>query len=237
MKALAAFVAAVALWTVGCAVGAAPPSDRAHEIQAQVGRILASPEFRNAPRNTALQRLGEWLLELGSRIMQALAKLFGLGKLASGSWMVVVLYVGLILAIAWGLSVMVRNRRWRVAQPPATAVIAAVVPLPEDVPDSAERLLALSHELAASGEWRRAFRAAYLAMLLLLSEAGVIRFDPSRTNGEYLREASRHAEGLALLRPITNEFNRLIYGDGAVRESEWREAMGAATAAKEIACR
>lgn len=224
-----------ALMSGACSVAGAQETARAREISGQVTRILSASEFRLEPKNAVLQRLGDRLLELLKRLADAFGGLFGMGRLGAGSWLVVVLYVVFILAIAWGLVILVRRQRWRVVQPPATAEVLAVEQLPEDVPDSAERLLSLSHQLAATGEWRRAFRAAYLATLLLLSEAGVIRFDPSRTNGEYVREAAGSPEGSAILRPITAEFNRLIYGEGEVGEPDWRDAIAAATSARGIA--
>ena len=67
---------------------------------------------------------------------------------------------------------------------------------------------------ASSDDYRRAFRAVFIAILLLLDEGGLIEFDRSRTNGEYLRLLRRKGAKVyvEILDPLVLEFDRRWYG-------------------------
>lgn len=66
-------------------------------------------------------------------------------------------------------------------------------------------------EQAAAGNYRDAIRYLYLTTLILLDERGLLRFDHSLTNREYLQRLgpSRLA---TLLTPIVDTFDRTWYG-------------------------
>jgi len=69
-----------------------------------------------------------------------------------------------------------------------------------------------AQELAAGGDRRTAVRYLYLSSLLLLEERGLLRYDRSRTNREYLRSVA-HLPGLAGgLRDVVEIFERVWYG-------------------------
>ena len=99
----------------------------------------------------------------------------------------------------------------------------------EENPDRAEpdRWLALAREHAASGDLRRAYRAAFIAVLLRLDRAGAIRYERSRTNGDYLRALRGRPPLLALLRPLANGFDSHWYGSAPVSEQEFRSCLAA----------
>jgi len=82
--------------------------------------------------------------------------------------------------------------------------------------------VALSKQSAA--DWlaaadRAAIRAAYLATVLRLDEAGRLRFDPALTNGEMLASLPV-AEGSHAVRAVADRFERVWYGgrDGSAEE-------------------
>ena len=75
--------------------------------------------------------------------------------------------------------------------------------------------LAEAERQQAAGDFRRVYRALFIAILLKLNQAGVITFERGRTNGEYLR-AVRAAAEIAiygLLAPLVLEFDLRWYGD------------------------
>ncbi|MBC7171399.1 MAG: DUF4129 domain-containing protein [Polyangiaceae bacterium] len=76
-------------------------------------------------------------------------------------------------------------------------------------------------QLAASGAYREAFRALYLATLVALDRRGAIAFDRSRTNWHYLR-SMRGGPTREAFHRFTALFDRKWYGDEATSELDYR---------------
>jgi hypothetical protein len=76
-----------------------------------------------------------------------------------------------------------------------------------------ETARARAHECSQGGDYRQAIRYLYLSLLLYLDKAGLLTYDVSRTNGEYLSEIygsmGNQAERFAFL---TLFFERKWYG-------------------------
>ena len=66
--------------------------------------------------------------------------------------------------------------------------------------------------LSTQGDYRNAIRYLYLSSLLMLDEQGLLRYDRSRTNREYLRSISSHPELANPLRDVIDVFDRVWYG-------------------------
>lgn len=62
------------------------------------------------------------------------------------------------------------------------------------------------------GDYRSAVRYLYLSTLLLLEEHGLLRYDRSRTNREYLRSLAGKPELLDTLQSVVDVFDRVWYG-------------------------
>lgn len=77
---------------------------------------------------------------------------------------------------------------------------------------TAEQTLQEAEAHAQGGDYRRAVRFLYLSTLLLLEERGLLRFDRSRTNREYLRSVADRPELLKTLQSIVDVFDRVWYG-------------------------
>ncbi len=87
--------------------------------------------------------------------------------------------------------------------------------LEEDEPErSLDEWLALSEQLAAEGDYRRAVRCLYLACLLKFDEHRVARFDRSQTNWEHLARIQTSPTRPSDLdfKPATQAFDRIWYG-------------------------
>src|SRR5205807_7288038 len=87
--------------------------------------------------------------------------------------------------------------------------------------------LTQAESFAGDNDFRRAFRAVFLAILLQLDQAGVIEFDRSRTNGDYLRLLrSRQLTALfEALRPLVLEFDVRWYGNKPTSEADYRRCL------------
>lgn len=62
------------------------------------------------------------------------------------------------------------------------------------------------------GEYQLAIRCLHLSLLCLLAERGLIAFDPSKTNGEYVRMLQDKPSLHVVLRALTRRFDDIWYG-------------------------
>ena len=69
-----------------------------------------------------------------------------------------------------------------------------------------------AQQLSKQQDYRTAVRYLYLASLLLLEERGLLRYDRSRTNFEYLRSVAHLPELSSILTRVINVFDRVWYG-------------------------
>ncbi|MFW6068477.1 MAG: DUF4129 domain-containing protein, partial [Chloroflexota bacterium] len=79
-------------------------------------------------------------------------------------------------------------------------------------PQDASRAMDRARDLSKIGDYRQALRYLYLSTLLLLEERGLIRYDRSRTNLEYLQSVGDHPQLATHLREIIQIFERSWYG-------------------------
>jgi len=73
--------------------------------------------------------------------------------------------------------------------------------------------------LSSQGDYRNAIRYLYLSSLLVLDERGLMRYDRSRTNREYLRSVSSKPELEKPLHSVIDVFDRVWYGFENVDET------------------
>ena len=72
--------------------------------------------------------------------------------------------------------------------------------------------LTQSEKAAASQNFREALRFLYLSAIFHLQERGILTYDKSLTNLEYLRTLQMHAELQSALRPAIQVFDDVWYG-------------------------
>lgn len=77
---------------------------------------------------------------------------------------------------------------------------------------TADLALKRAEELSTGGDYRTAVRYLYLSSLLLLEERGLLRYDRSLTNREYLRTITHQPRLTAVLRQVIDVFDRVWYG-------------------------
>ena len=82
----------------------------------------------------------------------------------------------------------------------------------DDIPATSSAAQDRADDAIISGDYRAAIRYLYLASLLLLDERGVIRFSPSLTNTEHLRQITDQPQARGLLEHIVTIFDRVWYG-------------------------
>ena len=79
--------------------------------------------------------------------------------------------------------------------------------------------------LSGQGDYRNAIRYLYLSSLLVLDERGLLRYDRSRTNREYLRSVSSKPGLATPLRDVIDVFDRVWYGFESVDEQTYQSYL------------
>lgn len=171
-----------------------------------LARILSDPRFRRGPVQTAssgiLQQILDWLDDLLARPVEVGANLLVDWALPLGGALLVAV---LLFLFARGL--------WQNLVPEASTG-----DLLSDDEAHLDTRTAHARALAAvqAGDARAAVRYLYLSTLLHLDEHGVLRFDRTQTNREYLRALRDQAPLQRLLSPVVSTFDRVWYGRGSI---------------------
>ena len=201
----------------------APMSSDPAAAVASARAVLAGPEFASdpPPPPSVADRLAAWLDKL---FKPRAAPTVNAPNVNPN------VILGILIVIAAGafavlVAVLVQaiGRREARARPLALDDEEAVLMEARDN----DSLLALAEQQAKAGDYRRAFRLVYLASLVALDTNGVLRFDRSKTNWEYLRalRASGRDDVYLALTPLTREFDQVWYGFAQTDASQYARAL------------
>jgi len=172
-----------------------------------VQNVLARPEFQWQQAEPSL--LEQWRQRIWERFLQWLARVLkslgGSGVLSATPYLVA---AGGLLLIFLALIYLLRGV---VAGMVAESELGAGEGSEEDHL-TAESALLKAQSLSSAGDYRAAVRLLYISALLRLEERGILPYDRSRTNREYLRSLA-HLPALAVtLRDVVEVFDRVWYG-------------------------
>jgi hypothetical protein len=224
----------LAIMLLACSMAGSAPARKGRvdpaKVRVELQRVLSAPEYNRSYHPSLLERLSA---SVGKLIKTALTRLmrwivrhlsFGdltrAGVLASvGAWTVAAVFVGLVAFVARKL---LKGGAGHDQEPESAADSSQQMP-------SAKPLIRQAAKLAEAGDYRGAFRAAYLASIAYLDGIRALRFERSRTNWEYLRElqAGGHEIPHAELRPLTADFDRKIYGRQHCGRQDYANAAAA----------
>jgi hypothetical protein len=92
--------------------------------------------------------------------------------------------------------------------------------------------------LAGEGRFREAVRALYLAILALLHQQRLIRFEPMRTNGEYVRQVRLSEQAPTELHEpfeqLTRMFETAWYGERSCESSDYHSCRDLASVVRRL---
>ena len=208
----------------------ANPADAAASARA----VLADEQFASdpPPSSSLADRIASWL----DRLFKPRKQKPSLNPSGSINPSVIqgilfVIAAGAFAILVWVLVQAVGRREARV-RPLALDEEEAVLVEARDN----NSLLALAEQQAKLGDYRRAFRLVYLASLVALDTDGVLRFDRSKTNWEYLRALRAYGRGdvYTALTPLTREFDQVWYGFAPTNASQYAWAVAQYEALKAI---
>jgi len=220
----AAGMIAVAL-LVAVAWPKSTPLPSEQQVRQVIERILARPEYQPPPETfiqRALEFVGRILLRIVSWLLKPLEWLVDRISRAtpemspSARWLVVgvlsFLLLLLLLHIFYLLAGSFESRR-RVRR---TGDVSEATQDPLSLVEQAKKI-------AAAGDYREAVRLLYVAALLRLDRAGLLSYDPSRTNWEYV-EALRTNPIAAPFREFTRIADRAMYSSTPVKADDFAQA-------------
>jgi hypothetical protein len=174
--------------------------------------ILARPEFQWKPNplNDLLQKLWDkfaaWLDKISNPIHVPGANVFF-------TTLAVILLLGVLVYVFRGLFTDLANE-------------TTATPTGDDDRDlTSETAFQKAQTLSGHGDYRAAVRYLYLSSLLMMEERGILRYDRSRTNREYLRSVSAHPNLAKPLKSVVDIFDRVWYGFEKLDESTFKEYM------------
>jgi hypothetical protein len=176
--------------------------------------ILSRPKFQW--EEEAIQPPG-WLAELYDRLINFLDRiLFGtVNTVYQGRDL---LMVAAVLMFILALFFISRSLSRSLAQEAELAAEDAE----SDEMLTSKGALKRAEFLSMHGDYRNAVRYLYLSSLLVLDEQGLMRYDRSRTNREYLRSVSSKPELAKPLRDVIDVFDRVWYGFENVDEQTYQ---------------
>ena len=217
--------------TAPTSASGANASASAPQLKADLQRILRSEEFQPEGKSkNSLTRLVQTLRERWEQLRKWFAGLFHGGGLRGGgtalTWTLVTLMACALLWVAYRLL-----RDWTPRAKPAPALN----PLrgqdeaaPADIIRDPQHWRHQAEEHARAGDYRAAYRALFLAVLLRLDHAGVLSYDIARTNGDYLRALRTDAQATLhdLLLPPAQDFDRFWYGRAEASMEDYQTLIG-----------
>jgi hypothetical protein len=155
-----------------------------------------------------------------------------IGGLAQLGWIILAAIGGVVLALAAVLLWQHRGSWKRKAAPVQTGAVAATV---EDLLGQAELsapalLWQQADELARQGRFLDAVRSLYLAVLALLHRSNLIRYERTRTNGEYVRQLRGKGNPTLVdpFRRLTRVFELKWYGERGAAAADFDHCRGMA---------
>jgi hypothetical protein len=236
-----AVVLAILLWvglalcpTACVAQAGGVDAGRAARIKADLREILSSPQYRiEAPQESAFSRILRKIGDGLKAFFRWLGRLFrfpsGLGGSVGGGgnlffW---VILVGVIVAMAYVIAYALRQAAKR-REGDARKRRPGIISEPEEsAAASPDDWLTAARRHAASGDFHRAYRAVFIALLLRLDRLGAIQFERSRTNGEYLRQLRARQPLYQLMSTLARDFDARWYGRAPVAEDDYQRVLRA----------
>jgi len=200
----------------------APPANY-DQTRATMKQVLSGSEYANLettnPKDSALEKVGNWLNDLIESAMRASARAPWLGRVLVWGFI-----VGICVALVWGLLQL--ERRWRVRlvpddRPPAAGA-ASAIPWQVWMEDA--------RRAAAAGLWREAIHFLYWASISRLESKRLWPADRARTPREYLTLVAPEDPRKPGLTTLTGSFERVWYGGRAAAEADYHRAEQIASA-------
>jgi Sec-independent protein translocase protein TatA len=199
--------------------------DRAEQDQrARLDNILARAEYQ--PEEKRESTVARWTRQITDFILRLLTKLFGRAPSRAGGagvFLVLSALIFLLVIAALIFGAVKLARRFQSRQKPLKEAETREA-LGEEIAEDATAadLFATASELARQGEYRKAIRRAYIALLCDFDHRGKLRLGRSKTNRDYLDAMRSEQRIYPAFSVMTFAFERAWYGQERATEEEFR---------------
>lgn len=137
-------------------------------------------------------------------------------------WLAVAVGTGLLAVVAvWFVRHKTRSEKGPAAQQANPDELSLESLMNQAQRQGGEGLWGQADELARIGRFRDAVRSLYLAVLASLHRADLIRYAPTRTNGEYVRQLRSREEVCGPFRSLTGLFENQWYGERSCEPADY----------------
>lgn len=187
-----------------------PPAD---SLRAVLDSVFAAPEYRWVERPETYAMLRRWLRIAQQWLLDVRETHPALFKLLLAG--LVLLVIAIFLHAAW-----IFLQTMRAAGGAGPGALAPPAPRRDQAWYRGE-----ADRLAGLGRYAEAMQYDFLALVLALDAASLVRFHPSKTPGEYTREARLSPEALNQFRALVRDLYGYVFARRACgpREFEaWR---------------
>jgi hypothetical protein len=189
--------------------------------------ILARAEYQPEEKRESL--IARWINKIWEFIISLLVRLFGgssaPARQTDGAGLVMVLRALIFLVVIGALifGAVKLARRFQVRQKPAEEREKREA-LGEEIAEDATAadLFAMASELARNGEYRKAIRRAYIALLCDFDQRGKLRLGRSKTNRDYLDAMRSEQRIYPTFSVMTFAFERAWYGQDRATEEDFQ---------------
>ena len=198
--------------------------DSAQQSKAQLKKILAQKEFHPEAATNPFEQGFRWVQEQWDKVSKwikdvwdSITKSLGSAGQGFGSFAQVLVYV-VMAALLIALVMFLVGQFYRFRSGETQARKRTVFDAAEDDDDNfsrdPEEWLTQAKTVCESGEFRKAYRAVFIAILLNLDIAVMIEFNKSNTNGDYLNQLKSNDRSRlnAMLAPLVLDFDKKWYG-------------------------
>ncbi|HLK61772.1 MAG TPA: DUF4129 domain-containing protein [Chthonomonadaceae bacterium] len=222
-----------------------PPVQNPPQVKAKLKQILASPEFQpETHEENVISRFFKWIGDQWDAFWKWVRKALGLDRQRSQQrlpmgatgmgvqWLVIGTFIllGLVLLafLIRGLVLLVLRRlEDRDSRASKKKTVFDIDNADADMVREPDVWVQQAQRFADTGDYRRAIRALFLAILLQLDQAGAIEYQRYRTNGDYLRllRSQGYDTLVQVFRPFVLDFEIRWYGDRATQENDYRNCL------------
>jgi hypothetical protein len=178
--------------------------------------ILALPDFKW--NDQAQSIFWEWVIRQWDRLMEWI---FGRGSNSSAQSEPTVVSIWLpspelIVALILLTTILIYSFRSILAD-----FVADVNTQDDNQPEilTPQTALDKARQLSSAGNYRSAIRYLYISSLLMLDERGLVRYDRSKTNREYLRTVAGQPTLSEPLNDVIGVFDRVWYGNKEIDQA------------------
>lgn len=182
-------------------------------VQRAVQEVYSRPEYNPQENESLWSRI----LEPVSRFFSRLIDQLGIGEgLRFGAPIVFFIIISLLAAAALAILGYLIWSAVRTTRPDASRPADKAPGTRKTRPRTLDDWDEEARRLAAEGRLREAAVALYHGLLLRLEQRGALRYDPSKTPGDYRREVRGNEDATRTLTGFLRRFEPVVFGGRAV---------------------